>query len=109
MANDAQVPTCSRCFLTFPSLTTTTISLYPNNPTLMSDSLSRSASGKFSGLSRNTTLVRRNVNPQETQPSDVLVERFTAWKHAIKQLTAYFEVRGGLGVESSRADDHDRA
>ncbi|KAI5886674.1 uncharacterized protein SCHCODRAFT_02104189 [Schizophyllum commune H4-8] len=57
----------------------------------MSDSLSRSASGKFSGLSRNTTLVRRNVNPQETQPSDVLVERFTAWKHAIKQLTAYFE------------------
>ena len=75
----------------------------------MSDSLSRSASGKFSGLSRNTTLVRRNVNPQETQPSDVLVERFTAWKHAIKQLTAYFEVRGDRRAKRAKVNEGDRA
>ena len=46
-----------------------------------------------STLSRNASLIKKNIAPHDLQPSDVLIERFVAWKAIVKQLIAYFEVR----------------
>jgi hypothetical protein len=32
------------------------------------------------------------VQPLDLKPSDILIERFVAWKAIVKQLIAYFEV-----------------
>ena len=55
-------------------------------------SLSR-ASKHGSTVSRNQSLIKKNVAPHDLRPSDVLIERFVAWKAILKQLIAYFEVR----------------
>lgn len=55
-------------------------------------SISR-ASKQGSTVSRNQSLIRKNIAPQDLKPSDVLIERFIAWKVIVKQLIAYFEVR----------------
>jgi hypothetical protein len=54
-------------------------------------SLSRT-SNKGSAISRNQSLIKKNVAPQDLRPSDILIERFVAWKAIVKQLIAYFEV-----------------
>jgi hypothetical protein len=55
-------------------------------------SMSR-ASKQGSTVSRNQSLIKKNVAPQDLRPSDILIERFIAWKAIVKQLIAYFEVR----------------
>jgi hypothetical protein len=54
-------------------------------------SISR-ASKHSSAISRNQSLIKKNVAPHDLKPSDVLIERFVAWKVIVKQLIAYFEV-----------------
>jgi hypothetical protein len=44
-----------------------------------------------STLSRNRSLINKNVAPQDLRPSDILIERFVAWKAIVKQLITYFE------------------
>jgi len=51
-----------------------------------------SARSRNSTLSRNQSLIKRNIELQDLRPADVLIERFVAWKAIVKQLTAYFEV-----------------
>ncbi|GLB40124.1 putative pleckstrin homology domain [Lyophyllum shimeji] len=53
-------------------------------------SISR-ASKQGSSVSRTQSLIKKNVAPQDLRPSDVLIERFVAWKAIVKQLIAYFE------------------
>ncbi|KAF7300015.1 PH domain-containing protein [Mycena kentingensis (nom. inval.)] len=57
--------------------------------------LSRASSRRSSvGLSRNTSLARKtseSAAAADLRPSDVLIERFVAWKALVKQLIAYFE------------------
>jgi hypothetical protein len=54
-------------------------------------SMSRT-SKQGSAVSRNQSLIKKNVAPQDLRPSDILIERFVAWKAIVKQLIAYFEV-----------------
>ena len=54
-------------------------------------SISR-ASREGSTISRSQSLIKKNIAPQDLKPSDVLIERFVAWKAIVKQLIAYFEV-----------------
>jgi len=42
-------------------------------------------------MSRKSQLIARNTGPIELRPSDVLIERFEAWKRICKNLIAYFE------------------
>ncbi|KDQ58910.1 hypothetical protein JAAARDRAFT_46561 [Jaapia argillacea MUCL 33604] len=58
-------------------------------------------SRKGSTASRSQSLIKRNVAPQDLRPSDVLIERFTAWKAIVKQLIAYFE--GIADIENNTA------
>lgn len=53
-------------------------------------SLSR-ASKHGSTVSRSQSLIKKNIAPHDLRPSDILIERFTAWKVIVKQLIAYFE------------------
>ncbi|KAF8835672.1 hypothetical protein BDN67DRAFT_1072312 [Paxillus ammoniavirescens] len=53
-------------------------------------SISR-ASKHGSTISRSQSLIKKNVAPQDLRPSDILIERFVAWKAIVKQLIAYFE------------------
>jgi hypothetical protein len=50
-----------------------------------------SLSRKSTVASRNASLIKKNTGPHELRPSDVLIERFTGWKHITKQLISYFE------------------
>jgi len=50
-----------------------------------------SLSRKSTVASRNASLIKKNTGPHELRPSDILIERFTGWKHITKQLIAYFE------------------
>jgi hypothetical protein len=54
-------------------------------------SLSKS-SRRGSTASRSQSLIKRNIQPNDLRPSDVLIERFVSWKAIVKQLIAYFEV-----------------
>lgn len=45
-----------------------------------------------SSMSRNQSLIKKNIQLQDLKPADVLIERFVAWKVIVQQLTAYFEV-----------------
>jgi len=44
-------------------------------------------------MSRNQSLIKKNIQLHDLKPADVLIERFVAWKAIVQQLTAYFEVR----------------
>ncbi|KAG8906328.1 hypothetical protein FRB99_007108 [Tulasnella sp. 403] len=44
-----------------------------------------------STASRNQSLIKKNTAPSDLRPSDVLIERFIAWKAITKQLIAYFQ------------------
>ena len=54
-------------------------------------SISR-ASNKGSTISRNQSLIKKQIAPSDLRPSDILIERFVGWKAIVKQLIAYFEV-----------------
>ncbi|KAL4062193.1 hypothetical protein J3A83DRAFT_4322666 [Scleroderma citrinum] len=54
--------------------------------------------------SRAQSLIKKNVAPQDLRPSDVLIERFVAWKAIVKQLIAYFE--GVADIESNIAREY---
>lgn len=54
--------------------------------------------------SRAQSLIKKNVAPQDLRPSDVLIERFVAWKAIVKQLIAYFE--GIADIESNIAREY---
>ncbi|KAF9070792.1 hypothetical protein BDP27DRAFT_1362264 [Rhodocollybia butyracea] len=41
--------------------------------------------------SRATSLIRKQTAPISLRPSDILIERFTAWKAIVKQLISYFQ------------------
>ena len=43
-------------------------------------------------MSRNQSLIKKNIAPSDLRPSDILIERFVGWKTIVKQLIAYFEV-----------------
>jgi len=49
------------------------------------------ASKHGSSVSRSQSLIRKSIAPHDLRPSDILIERFTAWKIIVKQLIAYFE------------------
>ncbi|KAF7375396.1 PH domain-containing protein [Mycena sanguinolenta] len=53
-------------------------------------SISR-ASKQGSTMSRSQSLIKKNIAPHDLRPSDILIERFVAWKAIVKQLIAYFE------------------
>ena len=57
--------------------------------------LSRATSrtSRASTLSRHQSLIKRSIEMHDLKPADVLIERFTAWKAIVRQLTAWFEVR----------------
>ncbi|KAG8890770.1 hypothetical protein FRB98_004815 [Tulasnella sp. 332] len=60
-----------------------------------------SVSRKSTVASRNKSLIEKNTAPSDLRPSDVLIERFIAWKAITKQLIAYFE--GIADIESNTA------
>jgi hypothetical protein len=82
----------------FPPSPATTMMHHANHSHNDGASLSRAtsmsrASKQGSTVSRNQSLIKKNVAPQDLRPSDILIERFVAWKAIVKQLIAYFEVR----------------
>jgi hypothetical protein len=57
-----------------------------------------------STVSRNQSLIRKSISaPHDLKPSDVLIERFVAWKAIVKQLIAYFE--GIADIENNTAKE----
>ncbi|TFK61159.1 hypothetical protein BDN72DRAFT_872793 [Pluteus cervinus] len=67
-----------------------------NHHTNPSPSVSRAASisrasKHGSTVSRNQSLIKKNIATYDLKPADILIERFVAWKIIVKQLTAYFE------------------
>lgn len=54
-----------------------------------------------SNMSRSQSLIKKNIAPHDLKPSDVLIERFVAWKAIVKQLIAYFE--GIADIENNTA------
>ena len=48
-------------------------------------------SRKSSIASRQSQLVKKATGPTDLRPSDILIERFEAWKNITKNLIAYFE------------------
>ncbi|KAF8322639.1 hypothetical protein DL93DRAFT_2050446 [Clavulina sp. PMI_390] len=67
-------------------------------------SISRATSvSRRSTMSRNQALIKKNTTPHDLRPSDVLLERFTAWKVITKQLISYFE--GIADIENNTAKE----
>lgn len=58
----------------------------------ISRATSVSRASRRSSVSRSQSLINKNIAPHDLRPSDVLIERFVAWKAIVKQLIAYFEV-----------------
>ncbi|CAE6446959.1 unnamed protein product [Rhizoctonia solani] len=68
------------------------------------NTVSRATSvSRRSAMSKNQTLIRKSTAVHELRPSDILIERFTAYKHIVKQLVAYFE--GVADIESNTAKE----
>ncbi|KAJ7438204.1 hypothetical protein B0H11DRAFT_2105399 [Mycena galericulata] len=65
-------------------------------------SISR-ASKQGSTLSRSQSLIKKNIAPHDLRPSDILIERFVAWKAIVKQLIAYFE--GVADIQNNTAKE----
>ncbi|KAI6102230.1 hypothetical protein EDD17DRAFT_1606061 [Pisolithus thermaeus] len=54
--------------------------------------------------SRTQSLVKKNVSPTDLRPSDILIDRFVAWKAIVKQMIAYFE--GVADIEGNVAREY---
>ncbi|WVQ71096.1 hypothetical protein IAR50_000621 [Cryptococcus sp. DSM 104548] len=65
------------------------------------DTLSRTTS-RASNVSRNQSLIKKNTAPHELKPSDILIERFQAWKGIVKMLIAYFEGIADIEANTSK-------
>ncbi|KAJ3530359.1 hypothetical protein NMY22_g8604 [Coprinellus aureogranulatus] len=50
--------------------------------------------------SRVQSLIKKSIELGDLKPTDVLIERFVAWKAIVKQLAAYFEVRSRSSLPS---------
>jgi len=59
--------------------------------TTLSRAGSKKSTGGASSASRAQSLIKKNIAPNDLRPSDILIERFTAWKMIVKQLIGYFE------------------
>ena len=70
----------------------------PEQTTTLSRANSRNSARSRNGssMSKNQSLIKKNIQLQDLKPADVLIERFVAWKAIVQQLTAYFEVRSCL-------------
>ncbi|KAK8865673.1 hypothetical protein IAR55_000818 [Kwoniella newhampshirensis] len=66
------------------------------------DTLSRTTSKAGSTVSRNQSLIKKNTAPHELKPSDILIERFTAWKQIVKMLISYFEGIADIEANTSK-------
>ncbi|KAK4685725.1 hypothetical protein P7C73_g4419, partial [Tremellales sp. Uapishka_1] len=66
------------------------------------DTLSRTTSKAGSTVSRNQSLIKKNTAPHELKPSDILIERFTAWKQIVKMLISYFEGVADIEANTSK-------
>lgn len=64
-----------------------------NDSVSLSRATSVSRASNRTSVSRQQSLIKKNIAPHDLRPSDILIERFTAWKVIVKQLIAYFEVR----------------
>ncbi|GAA5867608.1 hypothetical protein JCM3774_001526 [Rhodotorula dairenensis] len=60
-------------------------------------------SRRSSVASRQSQLIKKNTGPFELRPSDILIERFSAWKRLVKNLITYFE--GIADIESNTAKE----
>ncbi|QRV89679.1 cytoplasm protein [Ceratobasidium sp. AG-Ba] len=68
------------------------------------NTISRATSvSRRSAMSKNQSLIRKSTAVHELRPSDILIERFTAYKHIVKQLVAYFE--GVADIEANTAKE----
>ncbi|KAG8728177.1 hypothetical protein FRC12_021960 [Ceratobasidium sp. 428] len=68
------------------------------------NTISRATSvSRRSAMSKNQSLIRKSTAVHELRPSDILIERFTAYKHIVKQLIAYFE--GVADIEANTAKE----
>ncbi|EIW72867.1 hypothetical protein TREMEDRAFT_70839 [Tremella mesenterica DSM 1558] len=66
------------------------------------DTVSRTESRAGSAISRNQSLIKKNTAPHELKPSDILIERFTAWKQIVKMLISYFEGVADIEANTSK-------
>ncbi|KAM0791800.1 hypothetical protein ACM66B_004063 [Microbotryomycetes sp. NB124-2] len=66
-------------------------------------SVATGVSRKSSMASRNSQLIKKNTGQYELRPSDILIERFNAWKRLVKNLIAYFE--GIADIEANTAKE----
>lgn len=69
------------------------------------DAMSRTTSvsrRQGSTMSRNQSLIKKNTAPHELKPSDILIDRFTAWKQIVKMLIAYFEGVADIEANTSK-------
>ncbi|KAG1820831.1 uncharacterized protein BJ212DRAFT_1335757 [Suillus subaureus] len=79
--------------------------MYNNEAATISRATSVSRTSKHgSTASRNQSLIKKNVAPQDLRPSDVLIERFVSWKAIVKQLISYFE--GVADIENNIAKEY---
>ncbi|KAF8149178.1 hypothetical protein B0H34DRAFT_667829 [Crassisporium funariophilum] len=77
------------------------MNLAPHEPATLSRATSRASAR--STMSRNQSLIKKNIELQDLQPADVLIERFVAWKAIVKQLTMYFQ--GIADIENNTAKE----
>ncbi|KAF8185461.1 hypothetical protein BJ912DRAFT_852759 [Pholiota molesta] len=75
----------------------------PDHPAISRSASRASGRSRNSTLSRNQSLIKKNIELQDLKPADVLIERFVAWKAIVKQLTAYFE--GIADIENNTAKE----
>ncbi|OXB38601.1 hypothetical protein LQV05_002599 [Cryptococcus neoformans] len=66
------------------------------------DTVSRTTSRAGSTVSRNQSLIKKNTAPHELKPSDILIERFQAWKGIVKMLISYFEGIADIEANTSK-------
>ncbi|KAG2120224.1 hypothetical protein DEU56DRAFT_835703 [Suillus clintonianus] len=79
--------------------------MYNNEAATISRATSVSRASKHgSTVSRNQSLIKKNVAPQDLRPSDILIERFVSWKAIVKQLISYFE--GVADIENNIAKEY---
>ncbi|KAG7571147.1 hypothetical protein FFLO_00972 [Filobasidium floriforme] len=78
------------------------MSHYGNNN---DDAMSRTTSisrRQGSTMSKNQSLIKKNTAPHELKPSDILIDRFTAWKNIVKMLISYFEGVADIEANTSK-------
>ncbi|KAG1736308.1 hypothetical protein EDB19DRAFT_1853568 [Suillus lakei] len=79
--------------------------MFNNEAATISRATSVSRASKHgSTASRNQSLIKKNVAPQDLRPSDILIERFVSWKAIVKQLISYFE--GVADIENNIAKEY---